>query len=110
MHSRNKRPWVIDNVAAKVSEIKADDLDAIIAAGDLTDKGEESCFLRLKQISGVIWVKGNKDKKKFSLLGPSNYTFDFDEFRVIVLDSNAKKKNSSGGLKKAQLDFLRDAL
>jgi predicted phosphodiesterase len=81
-------------------------VDTIIMLGDLADTGQTSFYAQVKDIKGVIWVKGNKDKKGFGMLDPGNYTVDFDDFRIIILDSNVKNKNGMGGLKASQIDFF----
>lgn len=92
-----------------IEEIKSKkDVDTIIMLGDLADKGQAAFYDQAKNIEDVVWVKGNKDGKKFSILAPGNYVADFDDFRVIVLDSNAKKKNGGGGLEKSQIAWLKE--
>lgn len=97
----------IENLKQCVAEMNDKKVDAIIATGDLTNKGQAAYFSQLRDIAGVIWVKGNHDGKHFSSLSSSTYTVDFKEFRVIVLDSNTKNKNGEGWLSKKQLKWLK---
>ncbi|WP_411374169.1 metallophosphoesterase [Arthrobacter sp. MPF02] len=82
------------------------DADAIIFAGDLTDKGAEEAYRRLRSIcdayadrmgTRIIWAMGNHDDRvNFQRLmldeeprpGPVNRRYDLGGLRVLVLDSS----------------------
>ncbi|MFA5925813.1 MAG: metallophosphoesterase [Parcubacteria group bacterium] len=94
-----------------------DKADAVIVDGDMTDKGLKTYAKMLKDAADkfssvkTIWVKGNHDKKSFKVFNGSTYYYcDLKKIRIIVLDTNERNSDSTGGLKKTQLKFLKQAL
>ena len=85
----------------KVSEIRDKKPDIIISCGDEAYNGEISMYAIMQKMDGIVWVKGDDDKKYN--LSPANYTKDFDDVRVIVLD------DSNGKLSGSQINFLKNA-
>jgi predicted phosphodiesterase len=93
----------------KLAEIRSQNPDVIISTGDEAYKGEKAYYSQMKDMEGIIWVKGDDDSKKFSMLAPLNYTQDFDNLRVIVLDSTKKHGSGEGYLSKDQIKYLQQA-
>ena len=85
----------------KLSEIRDKKPDIIISCGDEAYNGELSMYAIMQKMDGIVWVKGDDDKKYN--LSPANYTKDFDDVRVIVLD------DTKGSLSKSQISFLSNS-
>lgn len=92
-----------------VKTMQKEEADVIIVAGDMIERKKNSYAAEIKDVSQktdvpILWVKGNHDGKSFKIFsGGSNYYHDFDNWRIIVLDSN-------GGLSKKELSFLKKSL
>ncbi|MDD3486988.1 MAG: metallophosphoesterase [Candidatus Moranbacteria bacterium] len=88
--------------------------DLVIATGDNTNNGGAEYYNDMKAIVGgrkFLWVKGNHDSDDFKILSDKNYySSDYDNLRVIVLDTAEQFGSSTGYLDDAQLNFLRDSL
>ena len=85
----------------------------VIATGDNADRGDSSYYQDLKSITNgrnVIWVKGNHDSNDFSILAKNYYFVDYQNWRIIVLDSAEKFGSSTGYLDADQIAFLKDSL
>ena len=110
-HACSKKPYkaAMETFLDKLDEIRNQNPDIIISAGDEAYKGEKVFYDQMKGQDSIIWVKGDDDSKKFSILAPLNYVKDFDEVRVIVLDSAKKSGSGAGYLSKSQIAFLKDA-
>jgi 3',5'-cyclic AMP phosphodiesterase CpdA len=96
-----------------LAEMKDQKPDLVIAAGDLTDRGEKKYYRSLqKSMQGtkVLWAKGNHDGSRFNLLSEENYFIDFDGWRFIVLDSSRQFGSSTGFLENFQLSLLAEWL
>lgn len=110
-HACTKKPYkaAMGTFLNKLDEIRSQNPDVIISAGDEAYKGEKVLYDQMKGLDGIIWVKGDDDKKNFNALAPLNYVKDFDDVRVIVLDSTKKSGSGAGYLSKDQIKFLQSA-
>jgi Icc protein len=97
-----------------LEEVLAQKTDLVIATGDNTEKGKPSYYQDLKSLTNgrnVIWVKGNHDSSDFQILSAKNYYYvDFQNWRIIVLDSMEQFGSSTGILDDTQINFLKDSL
>jgi predicted MPP superfamily phosphohydrolase len=96
---------------------KANGVDACIALGDNVNTGKKKDAKQLAKTakkSGVkvLWVKGNHDSDKSQkyLSDRINYFVDFENVRVIVLDSNSGNILANGGVIPANQEFYRNSL
>ena len=97
-----------------LEEVLSKKTDLVIATGDNTEKGDPSYYQDLKSLTNgrnVIWVKGNHDSNDFQILSAKNYYYvDYQDWRIIVLDSTEQFGSSTGILDDAQINFLKDSL
>jgi len=104
-----------------LDEMKAQGIDFVIALGDNTNEGKPMYADTLVEIAkekqvDIIWVKGNHDRietnvmRSFGVTGKYYYYVDKGDWRVIVLDSTEIDQTYVGGMKQAQLDWLKTAL
>jgi len=92
-------------------------VDLIVALGDNTNNGEiKYYYKKLRKVENkckipILWVKGNHDGKNFRYLSTANnYYRDFDNVRIIVLDTNSGYKNANGGIIPEGLELYNQAV
>lgn len=97
-----------------LEEVLAKKTDIVIATGDNTETGDSSYYQDLKSLTNgrnVIWVKGNHDSNDFQILSAKNYYYvDYQNWRIIVLDTAEQFGSSTGILDDSQINFLKDSL
>ena len=97
-----------------LEEVLAKKTDLVIVTGDNTEKGDPGYYQDLKSLTNgrnVIWVKGNHDSNDFQILSAKNYySVDYQNWRIIVLDSTEQFGSSTGILDATQINFLKDSL
>lgn len=100
--------------ATAVRQMKSQGVDLIIALGDNIQDSSKKNYKKLKGIEKkygikILWVVGNHDdQKKFSILGPKTYTYDFSGTRFVALNTSLceKSQKSRGCLHQSQIDYL----
>lgn len=95
----------------KIQKIKNSNIELLIILGDSTQRKEQKRFNRLYNSLGdlnTIWIKGNHDGGYgvFSNM----QLFDYGEFQIIVLDSNALFAKDTGFLSEEQKSFVLENL
>jgi predicted phosphodiesterase len=97
-----------------VKAMKTQGVDVIIALGDNTNSGKKKYYKQLKKIENkygvkVAWVKGNHDSKNFKYLNDkTNYSLDFGDNRIIILDTNFSNATGNGRITPEALEFYKE--
>ncbi|HLN19109.1 MAG TPA: metallophosphoesterase [Patescibacteria group bacterium] len=97
-----------------LSEMKSQGVEVVAVLGDITNSGKKADYKKILKISKrfgmkMLYVKGNHDNAKFSILSPTNYIYEKDDVRFIVLDT-ATKCRIDGCLNTGQESFLKSNL
>jgi 3',5'-cyclic AMP phosphodiesterase CpdA len=103
-----------------LEEMKKQGVSVVLALGDNTNVGKSHYAKDLVEMAksakmDVIWVKGNHDTRssgvmKYFGVDQTYYLRDFQNWRIIVLDSTAIDPNGIGGIDAVQMEWLKQTL
>lgn len=88
-------------------------VDVIVVLGDNTQEGGAKYYKQLKKVENkikVLWVRGNHDSNDFKYVSnKTNYYVDFDDVRIVVVDTNFANSSGNGRISPEGLRVFNEA-